>query len=403
MLKNHFSFISLLALLLISCSKADLSEPTQELPVGNERVVFHSDASLESRIQLHESNMQIVGVNSDDLNVVDPVTLLATVSAPNYDGIQMQASHVDVVGNRVFVGYTSGNQAFQGALDVLNISNPRRPRSVAAVLYPQFNVHALEVANGKLFVSGTGNPSSFTPAVTTAESGAFGFQELNGSGRPETDFTVQRVGGFAGTNIRVENDLIYLLTGNNGKIFIYNNQLQLQQQHVVDDGRGLAVSSQNNRLAILTGNGKIMMSGLQQIQQQTVLHIPHDRAAVKRTMDFMGDRLLVAGGSNGLVVYGDGNNIPAVTLQQFPLPTRPAGQSIENWETRSVSFNESNNLVVTANGTSGLWVFRRNAQTNELSLIGKVATTGSFNFVKSRGNIIVAATNEGFSIFRVNI
>lgn len=409
MKKPIFHFLSFLVIIFLSSCEKQINEPnSQEDIVANnsEDIIELPESNLANRIIFHNRNASIVATQSIDgvETVTDPISHIATVLPLRHQGKTLHATHLDITNNRAYISYASSDTSYVGGVDVINTSNIQNPRSLTSLIYTNFKVNAVVVGSSRMFFSGTRRPSSFTPAVTTAESATFGLHNLNSSGRPSGSLRTTRIGGFNGTDIAFHNNKVYFLSGNNGRLTVFNTAGVQQDQHVVDDGRGIAVSSTSNRLAILTGNSKIMLSGITNLQQQTVLHIPDETVGTKRNIDFFEDKLIVASGRRGLMVYADGNNVPAVLLQQFPMPVSQSGVSSSELVTRSVSYNPDNGLVVTANGAAGLWVFRKNNATQLLELVGKISTPGSFNYVKSRGDLIFAATADGgMQIFRINM
>lgn len=404
----HVLLLAFFMVILASCEKEttlpiDLDETTTPL---SEDFIELPEADLNNRIIYHNRNTSIVATQSVDegQNVTNPITHIATIRPLTRQGRTLHASHLDITNNRAYVSYASADTSYIGGVDVINTSNIQNPRSLTSVIYTNYKINAMVVGANRMFLSGTRRPNSFSPAVTTAESATFGIHNLNSTGRPSGSLRATRVGGYNGTDIAFHNNLIYFLSGNNGRLVVYNTAGFEQARHVIDDGRGVAISSTSNRLAVLTGNNKITLSGISTIQQQTVLHIPDESVGTKRTIDFYEDKLLVASGRRGLMVYADGDNKPAELIQQFPMPVSVPGIPANELVTRSVSYNPDNGLVVTANGAAGLWVFRKNNTTQLLELVGKISTPGSFNYVKSRGNIIFAATADGGTqIFSINM
>lgn len=409
MKKPNFQFFVLAfsTLVLASCEKqatspSDLDESLTPL---SENFIELPESNLGNRIVYQNRNANIIATQSDEgQNVTSPITHIATILPLKYQGKTLHATHLDVTNNRAYISYASSDTSYIGGVDVINTSNVQNPRSLTSVIYTNYKLNALVVSANRMFFSGTRRPNSFSPAVTTAESATFGLHNLNTTGRPSGSLRTTRVGGYNGTDIAFHNNLVYFLSGNNGRLVVFNSAGFQQAEHVVDDGRGVAISSTSNRLAVLSGNNKISLSGISTIQQQTVLHIPDESVGTKRTIDFYEDKLLVASGRRGLMVYADGNNRPAELLQQFPMPVSVPGVPASELVTRSVSYNPDNGLIVTANGAAGLWVFRKNNSTELLELVGKISTPGSFNYVKSRGNIIFAATADGGAqIFSINM
>ncbi|WP_431241644.1 hypothetical protein ACQ9BO_16735 [Flavobacterium sp. P21] len=107
-----------------------------------------------------------------------------------------------------------------------------------------------------------------------------------------------------------------------------------------------------------------------------------DVKGAKRTIDFDGNKLLVAEGYNGLGAYdiNSGTKLQTIGLENA------GGDNVTN----AVSTNDGYAFV--ANGATGLNAYKLESQ---LNLVGTIGILGSSNYVKSSGDYIYVASGKG--------
>ena len=389
---------TMLATAVVSCRKTDQAPEKQEV-----ETVSLGVPSLQTRVDVSSNGtVNIVNNSGGGPTVVNDgpaLELVGNVASPVYQGKTLRSTHVDISGTKLYVSYNTEGETYLGGIDVFDISSINTPTAVASIILPDVDISAVSVSNGKLFFAGAVNRIKFAPPARYLPPAVMGIMNLDANGIPTGNATLIGTKGYVGTDVQAANGKVYYTSAAAGDLVIFDTDGVVEQTQTADDARSIAVT--NSRLAMLTGNGKIMMSTHANLSQQTVIHIPIDIKEAKRTCDFIdGNKLTISAGTNGMRIY-DANS--GNLLQSLPLPTSVPGANPNDIVTNAVSNNGS--IVVSANGAAGLYVHSKEKATgqNVLGLVGQIDATGSFNYVKAEGNYIVAATGtKGIKIFRIN-
>ena len=73
-----------------------------------------------------------------------PLTLVAQVNPPSRSGSgNLTASHVHVVGDYAYVSYNTVQEGYAGAIDIINVSDPNRPRVTSRLNYTNADINSI--------------------------------------------------------------------------------------------------------------------------------------------------------------------------------------------------------------------------------------------------------------------
>lgn len=385
-MKSRLSILTILAaLFFVSCSSND-----DENPNGSSNSIIdvnNSTSELSKRISLENSGVVSinkvtpVGRSASDSNDF-PLVQIAEVNAPKDEsGRQLQANHVAVHDKYAYVAYTSQGEIYSGAVDVIDITDPYKPKIVTSALIKNTDITSLTYASGKLYLAGATDvdkdPTLTSPAIVIV-------MQLS-NGLLTENYTIVPLEGQVTTDVVANDNAFFSVTGENGKVFKHSIGSNLLAN---------SVAQQDLRSALLDQNELFVLSGTKGINVYkesdgsflrsftTTVDVPE----AKRTMDVFGQKIVVAEGFSGVGVY---NKSTGQKLQTLPI-VAAGGFDPNDVVTNAVSINDDKTFV--ANGAAGISVYEND---NQLDWLGKMDIVGSSNYVKTKGDYIYVASGKG--------
>lgn len=370
---------------ITSCNSDDNVGPGNE----NEKIIINSDIqSLNKRIKYDNSGVLDVvtataGKNTPVQAAAIPVVLVAEVTPPVYAGKTLKATHVAINGDYAYVSYNTEGEAYGGAVDVINISNPNTPQLVVQAIFPNTDISAVSYENGKLYIAGAASKDAF-PAISSP--GFVSAMTLN-NGLLTTNYVQTQLTGNVATSVTSVGNRYYAVSGGAGDLVALDkNTNQIQATIPVADLR--AVGQNSNKIVVLSGTTGVKVYDAATMVPQNTFSTSVDVQGAKRTIDFLGNNLLVSEGYGGLGVY---NYATGSKLQTVAVPTNVSGVDNSDITTNAVSVNNQN--VFLANGGAGLYIYKNENQA--LNFVGSIAMNGSCNYTMSKGDYIFAAMGNG--------
>jgi hypothetical protein len=383
---NVLRFTALAAILfMVSCNNDDddasngivLDSDTGSL---NQRISYDNAGVLSMRDESGSSDRteQVAGTL--------PLVLVAEVAAPTYNGKTLKATHVAINGTYAYVSYNIEGEAYGGAIDVFNISNPNVPQLLVQAILPNTDISSVRYDSGVLYIAGARSVDAFPTAGTAAFSG---IMPLNG-GLVTTTLNQVSLASNTGTSVTSSSSKYYSVSGNGGALYQLNKTSNAVEMSIpLADLR--AVGYNDNKIVVLSGTQGVKVYNATGLTQIASFATSQDVPDAKRTIDFIGTTsLLVSEGYNGLGVY---NITTGVKTQTIPVPTNVAGVNASDITTNAVSVNNTN--VFVANGGAGMYIYKN---TNAvLSFLGSISLSGnsSCNYLTSSGDYIFAAMGNG--------
>lgn len=383
---NLLRFSALFAIMIMASCTHDDDRPDNGIQLNsdvsslNERISYDNAGVLSMR---DESGS---GDKTEQVAGTLPLTLVAEVAPPTYNGTKLKATHVAINGSYAYVSYNIEGEAYGGAIDVINISNPNTPQLVIQAILPNTDVSSVRFDSNVLYIAGARSTDAFPTAGTAAFSGTM---PLNG-GLLTTTVNQVSLAGNTGTSVTTSSSKYYAVSGNNGSLYQLNKTSNAVEMTIpLADLR--AVGFNDNKIVVLSGTQGVKVYNATGLTQITSFPTSQDVAAAKRTIDFLGSTsLLVSEGYNGLGVY---NISTGTKTQTIAVPTNVPGVNANDITTNAVSVNSSN--VFVANGGAGMYVYKSTNQV--LSFLGSIALSGnsSCNYLTSSGDYIFAAMGNG--------
>lgn len=368
--------------LFISCDNNDDNSSDQSAANG---ITINSDAtSLNQRLDYTNSGVISITNTSTAKGLATqsttdlPMVQIAEINPPtDSNGRTLQANHVAVNGNYAYVAYTMMGEAYSGAIDVIDVTDPYKPKLLTSALIANTDITSLTYSNGNLIIAGAKDIDK----DATLTNPAIVINMQLSSGMLTDKYTVTKLESHATTDVAANSSSYFAVTGDTGSLFkISNSTKQVTSKVAVQDLRTVAISG--DKIVTLSGTKGVNIYNESTLALQKSFATSTDVSAAKRTIDFDGTKLLVSEGYNGLGVYdiNSGSKLQTIGL------AAAGGDNVTN----AVSVNDGYAFV--ANGAAGLNVYKSGTS---LNLVGTVGITGSSNYVKSSGDYIYVASGKG--------
>jgi hypothetical protein len=382
-MKKYAYLLSLLTVsLLISCDDNNDSNDNQS---RNNITITSDQTTLNQRLDLTNAgvisleNSSATGKFAADATTTSfPLVQIAEVKPPvDSNGKTLQASHVAVNGNYAYVSYIMRGETYSGAIDVIDVTDPYKPKLLSSALIANTDITSLTYLNGNLIIGAAKDVDK----DSSLKSPAIVINMQLSSGLLTDKYTVNALESRVTTDVAANSSSYFAVTGDAGSLFKINSSTKaIENKAAVADLRSIALSS--DKVVTLSGTKGVNVYNPSTLALQKSFTTSTDISGAKRTMDFDGTKLLVSEGANGLGIY-DVNT--GAKLQTIAIPT--AG---EDNVTNAVSVNDG--YAFAANGALGLNVYKYGTQYN---LLGALGIAGSTNYVKSSGNYIYVASGTG--------
>jgi len=402
-MKREIFLIFLMAFVLItSCS-----DETTIFIDEQQSSIFEENDAVTLAGSVNFDNAGVLDINIDEnysgkrtSKAVDPpagnypLTLIAQVNPPTYGPITaLTAAHVYVENDYAYVAYNVAGDEYSGAIDIINVADPNNPTVTSRVVYANADINSLQYVDGFLYaVGGMDATASFT-----ALSNSFITKIPVFSGVMDTDAGV--IYGFQtgdnATDIVIDGNEAYVTSGKDGTITIYDTKdLDIKKEEPFSDLRSLAFD--DNKVAILDASIGIRVLD-DNLNLKKEIAIDTDFGLyTKRSVDFIGDKIIVAEGNKGAGVYSYDSG---TLLQYIPIIIDPIEAPIGDIVTNAVAINKD--MVLMANGGAGLSISDDEGNTTEP--YGVIQLNGSINYVQTQGDYAFAASGqEGLQIIKLN-
>ncbi|MCK5440814.1 MAG: hypothetical protein KAJ23_02875 [Maribacter sp.] len=389
------------ALFISSCSDETtiFSDPKDDHQLEDSQLVLENSVIYDNAGVLDIlEDINISGKYSSSGKVVQagdyPLTLVAQIDPPTYSGGEnLTASHVHVDGNYAYVSYNTVEEAYAGAIDVIDVSDPTQPLITSRLYYANMDINSIEYNDGYIYAVGgmdseksiTATSNSFVAKVPASGGviniGAgitYGFQQ-----------------GFNGTDVEVTSSTVVVSSGGGGSISIYDKRdMSLINEAFFADLR--SVSFNNGDFAVLDASkGVIILDGNLNITREIGINTDFG-LGTKRTLEYTSDKIIVSEGSRGAGLYSANTG---AFLKYLPILIDPNATNIQDIETNAVAANEE--ILLMANGGAGLCLSENND--NNTDLYGVIQLEGSINYVESKEDYIFAASGKrGLQIIKLN-
>ncbi len=323
-----------------------------------------------------------------------PMTMIGQVKPPTFGPItSLTAAHVYVEDNFAYVAYNTAGEDYAGAIDIIDVRDPNDPQVTSRLVYTNADINSLQYHEGFLYaVGGLDATASFT-----ASSNSFITKIPVFNGVMDSDAGV--IYGFQqgdnATDIVIDKNEAYVTSGKAGSVVVYDTEdLVVKEEQAFMDLRSLALFE--NRLAVLDADLGIRVLD-NNLNPKMEIPIDSDFGLyTKRTVDFDGEKIIVAEGNKGAGVY---SYETGTLIQHIPILIDPEQPPLGDVVNNAVGIN--GDMVLMANGGAGLSV--SNDEGDTAQPYGVIQLGGSINYVQTRGDYAFAASGqEGLQIIKLN-
>ena len=384
--------------LFISCS-----DSTTVFEQVDEDIFLESNSNiLESSISFDNSGVLDV---YDDFNAGNqsrfmdeqagdyPLTLVAQVRPPSFEGAEnLTATHVDIVGDFVYVSYNNVGPVYVGGIDIIYIADPANPRLTSRLYFTNADVNSLKYDNG--FVYAVGGVDAEASATATNNSFLIKLPVSGSRFDLSAGVTFAFQEGFNANDIAINGNKIFMTSGRDGFVTEFDKtSLEILNATPYADLRSIAIS--NDQIAVLDASyGVRFLDGA--LNETGDIAISSDfRLADKRTLDISNGRVVVAEGDRGAGIY---NAATGELIEYVPIPISPELVAQSDVVTNATALNED--VLLMANGGAGLCI---SEDENGVDLVGIIELEGSINYVASKDDYIFAASGQqGLQIIKMN-
>jgi hypothetical protein len=415
-MKKQLYLLFGLFLFISSCSD-DLDNTQQtDLTTSVEETISinNNSADLSSRLTTKNelvsinniaSSTTISALSIDDEFEIDytqnyAFTLKAEVESPTVNDVTVQATHVkiSVSDELAFVSYNTKGNEYGGGVEIFDISDEDNPALKSQALFTTLDVSSVDYYDGMIYLAGALAASddayaTDTPAVLVALA-------VNSSNEIDSVSQVIDLSSYVATDVAVDEDYIYVTSGDDGKLAIYKRgDYSLVSEVTIDDARSLGVNSDN--IYVLNASDEVIQSfAKSDFIEATEISLDQTITDESKTeIDVTDSYILAALNESGL----DIRNVDGSIQEHLDRPDTPDGGDDANYVTNSVSLNDE--LLLIGNGGAGVYVGAMVPENSDsITLLGSMDFDASVNCVKSAGDyIFVASGTEGLKIISIAI
>ncbi|MCP4050921.1 MAG: hypothetical protein GY730_09480 [bacterium] len=393
----------LFMLLLNSCAKIiDSNEDTSEITTTDRLTVINNDNSLSSYLKEASENITVVDdvlTGSSALKAQKSkktsfkLTLIAEVSSPVVNGQTLQATKVQIQGNKALISYNMTGEAYLGAVDIIDIKNRKKPQIRSRILFNETDVHSITYADDKAYVAQSRQSDAGTPAHIES----FKFKSSKISLEDSRSATVA---SYAVNSVFPGKEALYATSGSNGKLYAIN-YTTLDEIDSVDLSYARWVLENNNKIIVVRGMpGRVNIFKYDNnafTNENSFTFTGANTEEAKSQAEAVNDMLFIAAGKGGVQVHklSDGSKITEISLPDTELDS---GSVVCN----SVTIDKD--LIFIANGAAGVYVAKAKNQIKliddydlSLQVLGKLnlGSQQSVNHAAYKSNYLFVAAGLG--------
>ncbi len=299
----------------------------------------------------------------------DPVimyefTLVAEVDAPTIDGQIVQATHVEIFGNRAFVSYNMRGSQNLGAIDIIDITNPESPFIISTIEFDNKDINTIGRNNDLIWFAGQYAEGAFIGS----------YDQINDI------MNINDLPSFSAMSMDIKDNMIYVVSGDTGGLTVIDETGE-DTFTSFSDARSVVA---DDEVYVLTSSGIFTLNGF-----DTGIDPNYLQNGSKADLDVSDYYLFAALNRGGVYIY-DKSDLSV--LQTLDRPLNQEGSNDEDFVTNSVSFN---GLLFIADGGAGIRVAGESENTFVEYGYFDFGGPLSSNFVKSKNEFVFVASGLG--------
>jgi len=340
------------------------------------------------------------------------LTLDVEVKPPEVGRESLQATHIAVSGEWVYVTYAQIGEGTAGAVDVLYVTANNELKMVSRVTFESTEYYGVTVANDRLYLVG----ASADPRLE--ERAVLDVVRLR-DGQMTERVAMQRIPlpSYAGTSVHVQDGFVWATSGSGGRnvgglTILDEKELKTRSQERIEDAR--AVHGAGAYVVVFSGMpGRARVYDSQTAKQlgRTLDVGGAEIAESKGTAWVEGDWAFLGAGNGGVKVISLTSEGGVLAGKGISMPELE-GVSAELSTTNAVA-TDGDGIIISASGETGVHIYSSNHLKHkpgsadaepEIFRLGRLdfGTRISANFVAGdRKRIFVASGLGGLKIVRI--
>lgn len=405
---KQYALLSLSILILLGLASCTVNNNSLDDPGYK---IQNSETDLSERLADTDQDIEVIGEETSQSAKAKAknnfsLKQVAEIDAPVVDGVETMATMVTIFGNssHAAVSYNVQGDEYIGAVDAVQVTssggNAIRVRSGIEFTNAKANAAFIN-ANNLLLAHSSEDPD------LTDEKGFSAARKFGLSGFTINDNPSQAgIEGFAANSIHESEDVVYVTSGNNAGLTLFNSDLS-EQIGFIDIEGARWVDTDENRIVVLSGSPETGKGTLHLFDKTDLSPIAEysfdgaDTPEAKSTVEIEGDLAIVAAGRSGthLIDLSTGDIVATV-----PVPDASSlGLDPEAVESNAASADEE--FIFIANGEAGVYVAEASADLSSytsgsdltIELLGylKFNDFQSANHVAYRSNTLFVAAGLG--------
>ncbi|WP_026970182.1 hypothetical protein [Algoriphagus terrigena] len=385
------SILGLMLSLVVLASCQDTDSDPQAILINNDSEALSQRIKLDGSGVITLINPEAAAGRIMETSSELPIVLISQVEAPEYQGVRLRATHVDIDGDYAYVGYNMEGETYLGAVEIFDISDVYKPKIVSQALFTDAEVSSLEYSNGTLQLAMAVDIDGDLGVSSPANLGRVSVSE----GKFTSEFTFTSVPGFVANDVTEVGSATAITTGNPGILGLVDIAGNVSQQVELEDLRSVAYG--NDKLAVLSGTEGAIIYNPSNLSELARISLDDATPEAKRTIAIADNNLYVSEGAAGAGIYSLGSG---QLIAKLPIPINPEGVDAGDVVTNAVSIDQS--LLFMANGAAGISVSNVE-NTSDVKSMGILDLDGSSNFVRNEENFVFVATGAGgLQILKIN-
>lgn len=364
-------------------------------PMPEEDIRLQDDpAALEARVQREPVRLRLERVGAaggSKLSVTGSsaeLTQVAVVSAPEVNGVPVQATSIHIDGDHAYVGYSRIGAAYGGAVDVFDVSDVARPILLQSVTFTNLDVNDVVTTEGRIFLAVASDQLSFP------ETAAVRAYDLEAGVIDVTTADTAALSSYVATSVAASGAHVYATSGNAGELvrFAASDLTELASVNVAD-ARSAFVDG--TRVAVHAGDRVRLFDAATFADQGATTFARADDEEARAQLVMAGGKAFVTAGSLGVHVVSthDGS-----VLQTIPLPDASDLGLLDEWVAANGLGLDGAYLFI-AQGGGGLYLSRAAADpgSTDSTTLQPFASLSRVDF--GIGNSVNAVDVEGDVLF----
>jgi hypothetical protein len=252
-----------------------------------------------------------------------------------YDDIYMEQKNV-------FISYNIAGDLQRGAVDWLDLSEPRKPKLVSHLDLLHHDANAIYKSGDYVYVAGAADTGGASLIRITIKN-----QRL--SDQIET----YALPSYAGTDITANSKSLFVTSGNTGGLSIIDKEsMKVVSYTEIHDARSLSIDTSEKMLRVLGGtNGLITVFDLSGAKKTEVkvggASIPESKSTIESGAAYTTSAL----GDGGVKLTCNSSNQEVASIAQVQVPKIDPKLTVTN------SASSAAGMIFSANGEAGVYVY----------------------------------------------